>query len=92
MKFRRVNSELKYGNQLPVGTVVYYIASWNIVVNPTRRSEIGFSKFNILNYAFVYFPADGLYATHSTRRIWEQNICFHPHCTLFKMLQEKLRI
>jgi len=83
---------MKFGYELLVGTVVYYFDISNPVANPIRRSTIGLTSDEVMHYRYIYKNSDGLYATFSTRRIWEQNVCFHPHCTLFKMLHEKLKI
>jgi len=84
--------EIKFESELPGDTVVYYNNTWNPTVNTVQQSTIGSRNNKISRYYYIYTKSDGLYATRSTRRIWEQNICFHPHCTLFKMLHEKLRI
>jgi len=92
MEFEQPIFELKFGYELPVGTVVYYADTLSTVVNSVQQSTIGSTSNKITRYPYIYKPSDGLYASFSTRRIWEQNFCLHPHCTLFEMLHEKLRI
>jgi len=78
-----------YGYVLPHDTVVYYV---DVNANYIRRSIVSNSIERFLRYLYVYDYSDGLYAVPAVRDAWRHKVHLHPHCTLFKMLQEKLRI
>jgi len=76
------------GYLLPNDTMVYYVVG----VNSPRRGVISPCTRNF-NYLFGEPPlGDGLYATYATRCLWQNFRYLHPHCTLYEMLLDKLKI
>jgi hypothetical protein len=73
-------------NKLPIGTHLYYVGSRNRITYNIVRANNEYSK----NY--IFDSNDGLWATQWARKIWEKQPCQHPNCTLFDILNKKLKI
>ena len=71
------------GNMIPKGTIVH----WHPRNNSAYRSENAHPRI-----IYVYDPIDGLLASQCTREYWIKMPWLHPHCTLFRMLYERLEI
>ena len=81
--------------KLPDGTLVYFCES------EFFASHREFSVSHILPFgnndhrryfSFTLDDKDGLWATYMARQLWKREIHSHPHCTLFDMLYNELKV
>ena len=75
------------GDDLPSGTVVYYVTS---SINEGISHRI--IDHYLYHITYVFDLKDGLWASAFTRRLWELRPYRHPHCTLFAILYKNLEI
>ena len=75
----------KRGEDLPCGTVGYYVTS-------SLNEWIGHKiiEIDIDHITYLFDPRDGLWASALTRKIWELRPYNHPLCTLFAILYKNL--
>jgi len=77
------------GYLIPSGTFVYYfkMRSGMGIIRTASDNE------KIEHFKFIFgLRGDGLYATPAARYLWDGDVTLHPHCTLFEMLRDKLKI
>jgi len=81
--------DIKFGEQLPDDTPVYYILS---VMFPETDERHVFCTHacKVKSMLFYYSSEDGLWATILARNHWKLHPASHPHSTLFQMLKTRI--
>jgi len=89
MSTQLMNFVHKDGHAFEEGEVAYAIRGLYAVrvVAPNKRTY-PFDEY----ISFFFDFDDGLWATRAVRLQWKREPHTHPHCTLFKMLQENLEV
>jgi hypothetical protein len=77
----------EYGYNLPRGTRVYFWHANQYPVSHILKDTYSKPFLSPDSYVYIFKGGDGLWATKIIRKYWFRKPQFHPHATLFEIMQ-----